>query len=215
MSEAGNRQFFSVFPNLLRYFPLLAALIMSAVFIDRIPQAVPIHWTTPVHADREGSRVLFVALFPTLQFIHLLSARITHSSSLGRLQVERHLLIGTILLIAQAVWFRAGFSRPPTQAVFPVILIGGLLVIGGFFMRGSKQNSLYGVRTSWTLGDTRVWKETHKVAGPATMITGAVCVLFGILLPPTVAHVGTIGITLMSASLQIYYSYLVAKRFKN
>lgn len=198
----------------LLYFPLFAALVVSIMFFEHLSEKVPIHWNLRGEADREGSRLLFVAVFPVLQLIHLLSMSMTRPrNSLAVFRIRGPLFTGTILLVAQAAWFQAQSGFSPPETLFP-IAFGGLLVIVGFFMSESKQNALYGVRTSWTLNDTRVWYETHKVAGPATMITGAFCALCGIFLQEAQALYATIGLTLVSAGLQLYYSYVVAKRLK-
>lgn len=93
--------------------------------------------------------------------------------------------------------------------------IGALLTVAGFFMSEAKQNVVFGVRTTWTLNDARVWERTHKVAGPATMVTGGLCLVLGALLPPQAALGATLAITLVSAGSQMYYSRLLARGFRD
>lgn len=197
-------------------FPLLAAAVVSVAFVGRLPETVPVNLIVFRQADGAGSRFLFVASFPALQLVHLL-ARIASSDGSWRnhSRIRFGLLVGSVLLAVQAAWFGTQVGHPVSEAFLIPGFIGGLLVLGGFLMSGSKPNVLFGIRTSWTLGDPRIWEQTHNTAGPLTMVTGGLCVVFGILLSPSVALGATLGITLLSAGSQIYYSYVVAQKLRD
>jgi uncharacterized membrane protein len=201
-------------PPLVVWFPFVAAIVVSLGFIDHLPETVPLHWSASGQPDGEGSRLLLVALFPTLQLMHVVSRVVRRYGNRMDYSLRSGLLGGILLLLVQTVAFRM-LSGSLTEMFLVTVFIGILLVIGGFFMTESKRNMVYGLRTSWTLSDASVWKHTHKVAGPVTMLTGGLCVIFGMLLPPAMAIGATLGLGLLSAGFQIYYSYLVAQAFRN
>lgn len=218
--DPETERFEFTFPRLLAMvlilFPFLAATAMSILFVDRLPEAVPLHWTTFGQADGEGSRLLFVVLFPALQLMHLLARGASRDGTrMNHLRLRLGLLVGTVLLFVQAALFAMQTGPSITEAFLVPALIGGLLVVGGFLMSEAKPNMLFGIRTSWTLGDAGVWEQTHQIAGPLTMVTGGLCMVPGVLLPPSVALGATLGITLLSAVLQICYSFVVAQKLRN
>ena len=200
----------------LVFFPFLAATVVSVVFADRLPEIIPLHWTMFGQADAAVSQFVILALFPALQLMHLLAGSPSrHRNRRNHPRIRFGLLLGIVLLVVQAAWFATHAGPPITEAFLIPVFIGGLLAVAGFFMSESKPNMFFGIRTSWTLGDARVWEQTHKTAGPVTMVTGGLCVVFGILLSPPVAIGATLGITLLSAAAQLRYSYFVARKLRN
>lgn len=66
----------------------------------------------------------------------------------------------------------------------PVMLagIGLLLMVTGNVMGKLRPNASVGIRTRWTLANTRVWDQTHRFGGKAQVLAGAV--LLGLAFTP-------------------------------
>ena len=61
--------------------------------------------------------------------------------------------------------------------------VAALLVVVGNGLGKLRQNSLFGVRTPWTLGDERVWDKTHRFTGWAMVLSGFVLIAIDVLTP--------------------------------
>ena len=71
----------------------------------------------------------------------------------------------------------------------------------------TRPNWWFGVRTPWTLSSDRVWTRTHRVAGYAMTVTGAV-VVAAAALPGTWPLFGAIAVAVAAAFWMIIYSYV-------
>lgn len=92
-------------------------------------------------------------------------------------------------------------------------IIGALFVLMGNFMPQIKTNTVFGIRTTWTLKNEAVWKKTHRIGGYLfvlggllTFASGFFSSLIGIIALFTILPV--IGVIIC------LYSYLEYKRIK-
>jgi uncharacterized membrane protein len=66
-----------------------------------------------------------------------------------------------------------------------------------------------GIRTPWTLGDERVWKQTHRIGARYFVAAGILNMLTSLVLPIEIAGVIFI-VSLLGVSFgTVAYSYLV------
>jgi immunity protein, SdpI family len=97
---------------------------------------------------------------------------------------------GILLVSVAAVLFTAEASiaakalDPSFDVLRTVFLaVGVLLIVVGNFLGKIRQNSLFGVRTPWTLGDERVWDKTHRFAGRVMVLAGVVLAVIDFAAP--------------------------------
>ena len=87
----------------------------------------------------------------------------------------------------------------------------GLYIAIGTFIKNTKPNGLFGIRTPWTLSDEVVWKETHAF-GAKLFQGGGIFMLLGIVFPSLAIYIVFIS-AIVAALGSVIYSYLAyAKR---
>ncbi|HLI66438.1 MAG TPA: SdpI family protein [Caulobacteraceae bacterium] len=67
------------------------------------------------------------------------------------------------------------------RTVFLAVAV--MLIVVGNVLGKIRQNSLFGVRTPWTLGDERVWDKTHRFTGWAMVLGGAALAVIDLFAP--------------------------------
>ena len=61
--------------------------------------------------------------------------------------------------------------------------VGLLLVVLGNFMPKARRNAWFGLRTSWSMANDRVWQKSQRFGGMATVACGFAMMLLSVLLP--------------------------------
>ena len=186
------------------FLQLLAVALAVAMSLGVLPflhGAVPIHWNLAGRPDAWGSPAFALGAMP-LVLTGLLATSFVLAGRGVRNGRELFAGMAAVSLLLLAVHGLA-LGATVFRTLFPVRPL--LALVFGFFAGISpiiarvEQNPWFGVRTSWTLGSRRVWKETHRatgrlwfvggIAGSALTIFGApfgfvVLVLVGLALAP-------------------------------
>ena len=61
--------------------------------------------------------------------------------------------------------------------------VGLLLVVLGNFMPKARRNAWFGLRTSWSMANDRVWQKSQRFGGMAAVACGFAMMLLSVLLP--------------------------------
>ena len=196
------------------FLQLLAVALAVAMSLGVLPflhGAVPIHWNLAGRPDAWASPSL--ALWPMpIVLLGMVGASfalahrgVKHGRELfAGMAALSLLLLGVHGLALGATVFRTLFPIRPLLA----LVFGFFAGISPLIARVD-QNPWFGVRTSWTLGSRRVWKETHRLTGRLWLIGGIVgsaLTLFG-------APFGLVVLFLVGLALApIAISYAVWRR---
>ncbi|RYG22495.1 DUF1648 domain-containing protein [bacterium] len=160
---------------LVQILALAVAVAMSFVAWPFLPRTVPVHWGISGRPDAWGSPFFLLLLTPAV-----LAGMVYGTVRLvrGRSAPDAAVLAGMAVL---GVWFvlehglllgamlRAFFPLRPLLA-----LVFGLFLGLGPILARVEQNPWFGVRTPWTLGSKRVWRETHRATGRLWVVGGVV-----------------------------------------
>ena len=196
------------------FLQLLAVALAVAMSLGVLPflhGAVPIHWNLAGRPDLWRSPLFALVPMP-LVLLSLLGT----SFALAHRGVKygRELFAG---MAALSVFLLAVHGLALGSAVFRTLFpIRPLLALTfGFFAGISpiiarvEQNPWFGVRTSWTLGSRRVWRETHRRTGRLWLvggIVGSALTIFGA--PFALVLLWLVGLLLSPVGI----SYLVWRR---
>jgi uncharacterized membrane protein len=179
---------------------------------------IPLHLTLDGRVIGAQSPSLVLLLLPTLTVLVSLLFAVLPRIAPGGLDrsVRPYAVIwlGVISLLAvvhlSLVGAATGASFDPVRVI--VIATGEFLVLVGNFLPKVRFNSLFGVRTPWTLASERVWDRSNRIAGAWLLIAGLIAVAGGVLLHDRMAAVMALLIPTLTAALAATaYSALISR----
>lgn len=194
-----------------------AALLISALAWDRLPDTIDSHWNARGEADATGPKLWVLLIAPGvlaaiaalalfLPKIDPLKANI----ALFRKYFDGFILVLLLFMLAVhlfVILWALGIKIPP-YVMFPAGL-AILLYTVGVLCGVAKRNWFIGVRTPWTLSSDAVWDKTHRRARKLFKVA-AVLTLFGALLGQYAIYLVLTVIIALVLDLTIY-SYLEYK----
>jgi immunity protein, SdpI family len=190
--------------------------IATAIFWDRVPDRVPVHWNVAGQVDRYGGKVEGLLVVPALSLgLYLLLAfiprldprRAAYPRFAGSYAVIRSAIVGFLAATHVAMLYAATGQPVDINRVIGS-LMGLLFITLGFTVGRVQPNWFVGVRTPWTLSSPTVWTKTHRAAGWTFRAAGAVLLLGGVL-GSIAMLVGGIAVLLVGVGGLVVYSYVV------
>lgn len=205
-----------------RFTPLLIAamLVCGAAAYPWLPAEVPTHWNAAGQVDNTGGRLQLVLLMPLLAAAVAALRRVLPRIDPRRAAYELfpgtyHLYLNAVVLfltIMQLAMIASALGWSVTVPRVALVGVGVLLAVLGNELGRVQPNWFVGIRTPWTLADTTVWRQTHRLGGRLFVGLGTLIAVCGLLLPLPVmfplllvAIFGVVGF--------VYgYSYLLWRR---
>ena len=188
--------------KLAAFLPLAATL----VWLQFLPDRVPVHYNAAGTIDRWGSRWEFLllpcvvlALAAVIAGIGLLLRRkagadekaLAHAETNGK--VLRLVLLGlcgffTVLQIAMLIGAGREAASGAETASVPMMKVSALamaflLIFLGNFMPKAKLNSAVGLRCGWTMYNDTTWQKGNRFGGWALITAGFVTIPAVLLAP--------------------------------
>ncbi len=165
---------------------------MSLLAFPLLRHEVPVHWRIDGQPDGWGSPAFALAFGPLCEFGIL---ALTIALVRGRNAPPAGIFAALALTAAFFLGEHALLLGATVKGLFSLRLMLAI-AFGLFFgiapiMARVEQNPWFGVRTPWTLGSRRVWKETHRATGRLWLLGGALgsaLTLFGAPLLIVVAY---------------------------
>ena len=220
----------------------LAILVLifasTLVAIVLLPDIVPVHFDIHGEVDRWGSKYEMLILPVSLALIWVLgdksigffTKRVGDSDD-GKPKSDaenNEKTLSKTLTVTYAIMAVANFSviystfanlenntLPEIDVIKIIVMLMGLMFIClGNFMPKTRINGVMGLRLSWTAYNDNTWRKSNLFAGTASMITGALIVISGLVFDGIVAAVIVLGFTVVSSVTMSVYAYLVYKKEK-
>lgn len=175
---------------------VLLGFVLAGIFISMAPDQIPAHYNLRGEVDRRGSKVEFV-IFPVINLIFgaFMACLARYEGKQGRDMNER--VIGSVtvmvLILFHVLWtffiYKAvkisdlggDFGEIPVKLV-TVLLCASFIPLGNM-MPKAERNSLFGLRTKWSMANDRCWQKSQRFAGYVFVITGILGVMVCSLLP--------------------------------
>ena len=196
---------------------IVAAVILSLGFYNRMPEQVASHWNVNDQVDGTMPRVWGAFLMPLISLVMLglfLLIPIIDPMKANIAAFRRPFNVFIALIVAFLLYLHVlttlwnigvrGFRM--SSALLPAM--GLLFVFIGLMLRRAKRNFSIGIRTPWTLASDRVWDKTHRLGAPLFVASGALAAL-GTFFPGPVAFWFVFGPVLVSTLLLLVYSYIL------
>ena len=194
---------------------VLLPLAMVAVFWNRLPAQVPIHWSMNGTVDSYAGRVSLWGLAALNPLIAVLMA------VMPRLDPKRgnyvkfegsyftfRLIVALLLDGVMAITITESL-RPGTVSVglCTQLMVGLMLVLIGNMMPKFRQTWFCGIKNAWTLSSERIWTRTHRLGGYSYFLAGLICMACAFL-PAPWNFALTLGSVLTAALLPFVMSYV-------
>jgi len=196
--------------------------IIGGFLYNDLPKEVPTHWNFQGVVDDTGSKTWATWLIPGISLLMLILFPLLAKIDPKKKNYKNfkdsweHMQTIMILFFAYIYGITMYITINPTSGnlIGELMMsgIGVLFIILGLLMRKIKQNYFVGIKTPWTLEDTKVWDKTHEFGGWAFAAAGLIFLVNAWLqVQFTITFIIVItGIILAP----IVYSYLISKKQK-
>ena len=157
----------------LKYFLMIAPILMILAVYSKLPAEVPMHWNIHGEIDRYGSKnelFLLAGLNIFLGAFMSVIAKIDPKQKNYEKFRETYewIMICTLgFMTAIIAVILVETMQPGTMDISKAIciMVGGLFIVLGSMMAKIKQNFFTGIKTPWTLSSEAVWDKTQKLGG--------------------------------------------------
>ena len=167
------------------------ALAFSLIVGPTLPAIVPTHWNASGQIDGRGPKAMILFLMPGVMIFNSLLMLALPKLSPRQFEIGKFegpygivwIVVQAMFLCIHALIVQGGRNEAldVTRWMMPVMFL--FFALMGNWMGKIRQNFYMGIRTPWTLADTRVWDATHRAAGKIWFVgglLGAVITLFGV-----------------------------------
>ncbi|MCL4426990.1 SdpI family protein [Patescibacteria group bacterium] len=193
---------------------ILATFVLGVTLYPHLPAHLATHWNmqgnvnhfTPKFWSVFGLPFIMIGiavLFLLIPLIDPLKKNITAFRPYFDLFVVLLMLFLFYTYLLVIIW-NMGNHFNMNEALVPAL--GAFFYYLGVLMAHAQPNWFVGIRTPWTLSNTTVWRDTHRLGGRLYKITGLIAVL-GFFVPQYALWVAVIPLLIVSLFL-IIYSYV-------
>jgi uncharacterized membrane protein len=199
---------------------ILAALSLIAIFWNKLPDTIPIHYSLQGEPNNFGPKAsVFLAPLVMLflsALIYVLPYIDAKKHSAEQMPAYRSLVIiinsFLLLILSYQVLSTIGHLLPG-RSWMPLIVIMLFMALGNYFSK-LRPNYFIGIRTPWTLESEAVWMKTHRLAGYIWVLGSLIMIpLYLLVSPPAVDYLFGACIAII-AGVPIVYSFVVFKKLK-
>ena len=203
---------------------MLLSVVMLGIFWTLAPDTIPVHYNAMGEVDRWGSKYEFW-LFPffTVLMGIFMAFMARREGKQGRESNAKVVAGVGILVLVQfnALWlFFFWKSLVGTDLTVSTDLgLKGihLLLAASFFPLGNvmpkaTRNSLFGLRTKWSMADDVCWQKSQRLGGYLLMSTGILGIILVSLLPAEWGTFALVGLLLIMAVAATVGTYVIWKR---
>lgn len=89
------------------------------------------------------------------------------------------------------------------------IALGVLLVVVGKYIPKSRMNSVFGVRTKWSMHNEETWTRSNRFGGIVLVVTGIAIVFSSLLLKQSALFIVNVSLMILSSIVILVYTYKV------
>ena len=201
---------------------LCVNFIAAIIFMQHLPEQIPVHFNADLVCDRTGSRNFLIFIFAimplvfgTVLFIASRNEKIRKNARLYTVWITvctvLDVLFTWLILFMVENSYKTGVLDMSAMWLVPAVSGAAFTVIGNY-LPTLRQNNIIGYRISWTLENEQCWKLTHQFAGKTAYITGILMIITALILkaaevPGIVYSTVTMVFLTIIIALPMVYSY--------
>lgn len=207
------------------------SLVLTGLVMRFLPARVPMHFNAVWQPDRMGSKYELL-IFPLVTALSgALLAFLAHragrrGNSGAQLALERSgvalCAFLTVLFFALTCIIAANAKSVLNSADAPALggkilstvtctMLGLLIIALSNLMPKAGRNAAFGLRTTWSMKNDRVWQRCQRFGGYSGVAAGVIVVLSGLFLDDIAATWAPLGVILLWSVLCVAASYTIWK----
>ncbi len=203
--------------EIINWVLLVIPIIYIAIYWDKFPSQVPIHFNFDGEPDNYASKIIGLLLLPGINIftyiLLLITPKIDPRKSNYALFISKYTIIRTLLhlflceIILLVCYYSLG-NKINISEIGTYSVIALFLILGNY-LGNLRSNYFIGIRVPWTLESEEVWNLTHRFAGKL-WVGVSICALIVVYFLPANKIILPIYIFVI-AGLPIIYSYIKFK----
>jgi uncharacterized membrane protein len=198
---------------------VVTPFLLLAVFWNRIPARVPVHWNLDGQIDRWSPKSFGMFSLPlislgTVAILHLvpwfdpkLRGKRNSADRMSAVLPIFRVLIAAFFLVVFLLTFCASLGI--SVSIGRILISSILLLLAGMgnYLGLLRRNYFVGLRTPWTLESDATWRATHRLGGRLLFFGSTAILVAGFFVPERVFFFLFITGTLLLVVWSFLYSW--------
>lgn len=207
---------------------ILMGFVLAGIFLTLAPDRIPAHYNIRGEVDRWGSKYEFLIMPVINLFFGIFMAWLARfEGKKGREMNERIVAImnNFILIMFNAIWvgfmWKAVDSRSAgsnlgdlaTKGIMMLLMLSFIPL--GNIMPKAQRNSLFGLRTKWSMANDHCWQQSQRLGGYIMVGTGILGVILTAVFPAQLGSYVMLGLIIAMVVVCIWASYRIYQKEQN
>ena len=170
---------------------MFLTLIYTIIFMIISPDSIPMHYNVLGEIDRYGSKyemimlpifVLISGIVPMLFAKHFKSKSDKSSEKLSlNVGIVLVLMFIALYVLFSVMALNSNIEYGTDIGKVIIIAIGIFFTVLCNLMPKARLNSLFGIRTSWSIANEKTWQKSQRFGGYSGVICGIILVISGLV----------------------------------
>lgn len=202
---------------------MFLTLIYTIIFMIISPDSIPMHYNVLGEIDRYGSKyemimlpifVLISGIVPMLFAKHFKSKSDKTSEKLSlNVGIVLVLMFIALYVLFSVMALNSNIEYGTDIGKVIIIAIGIFFTVLCNLMPKARLNSLFGIRTSWSIANEKTWQKSQRFGGYSGVICGIILVISGLVFSFEIGIIVTIVLITLWAVLSSIMSYVFYKKY--
>lgn len=202
---------------------MFLTLIYTIIFMIISPDSIPMHYNVLGEIDRYGSKyemimlpifVLISGIVPMLFAKHFKSKSDKSSEKLSlNVGIVLVLMFIALYVLFSVIALNSNIEYGTDIGKVIIIAIGIFFTVLCNLMPKARLNSLFGIRTSWSIANEKTWQKSQRFGGYSGVICGIILVISGLVFSFEIGIIVTIVLITLWAVLSSIMSYVFYKKY--
>ena len=202
---------------------MFLTLIYTIIFMIISPDSIPMHYNVLGEIDRYGSKyemimlqifVLISGIVPMLFAKHFKSKSDKSSEKLSlNVGIVLVLMFIALYVLFSVMALNSNIEYGTDIGKVIIIAIGIFFTVLCNLMPKARLNSLFGIRTSWSIANEKTWQKSQRFGGYSGVICGIILVISGLVFSFEIGIIVTIVLITLWAVLSSIMSYVFYKKY--
>ena len=202
---------------------MFLTLIYTIIFMIISPDSIPMHYNVLGEIDRYGSKyemimlpifVLISGIVPMLFAKHFKSKSDKSSEKLSlNVGIVLVLMFIALYVLFSVIALNSNIEYGTDIGKVIIIAIGIFITVLCNLMPKARLNSLFGIRTSWSIANEKTWQKSQRFGGYSGVICGIILVISGLVFSFEIGIIVTIVLITLWAVLSSIMSYVFYKKY--
>ena len=202
---------------------MFLTLIYTIIFMIISPDSIPMHYNVLGEIDRYGSKyemimlpifVLISGIVPMLFAKHFKSKSDKSSEKLSlNVGIVLVLMFIALYVLFSVMALNSNIEYGTDIGKVIIIAIRIFITVLCNLMPKARLNSLFGIRTSWSIANEKTWQKSQRFGGYSGVICGVILVISGFIFSFEIGIIITISLVTLWAVLSSIMSYVFYKKY--